>query len=257
MIRHLTLEQEKSLRDILIYDRVYMMVHDTLRSMRPDMTDLTQVQIWLAATAFTLRLMQLPDAEELLPDEVDDLRKEAKDKNDAVLIMTTSICQLSALHKTEPMADDLIRWLLPHVMHNPIYRPLLERIDGKEQRMAEKGKAMDFDSYILKEMEVKDDHNKDVERVFDNFVANLGNMTPEAAQNQLLLLCLQNMQEGHRFDKQVMEGFKKLKYKVDVHPLVKVENGDYVIEKHVDVEVKNVEKGGVGAQFNKQDNNDN
>ena len=138
MIRQLTNEQEKSLRDILIHDRVYMMVHDTLRSMRPEMTDLTQVQIWLAATTFTLRLMHLPDAEELLPDEVDDLRKEAKDKNDAVLIMTTSICQLSALHKTEPMADDLIRWLLPHVMHNPIYRPLLERIDGKEQRKKER-----------------------------------------------------------------------------------------------------------------------
>ena len=251
MIRQLTNEQEKSLRDILIHDRVYMMVHDTLRSMRPEMTDLTQVQIWLAATAFTLRLMQLPDAEELLPDEVDDLRKEAKDKNDAVLIMTTSICQLSALHKTEPMANDLIRWLLPHVMHNPIYRPLLERIDGKEQRMAEKGKTMDFDSYEMKEVEVKDDYSKDVERVFDNFVANLENMTSEAAQNQLLLLCLQNMQEGPRYDKQVMEGFKKLKYKVDVRPLVKVENGDYVLEKNVDYEVKNVETGGTGVLIEK------
>ena len=228
-----------------------MMVHDTLRSMRPEMTDLTQVQIWLAATTFTLRLMQLPDAEELLPDEVDDLRKEAKDKNDAVLIMTTSICQLSALHKTEPMVDDLIRWLLPHVMHNPIYRPLLERIDGKEQRMAKKGKTMDFNSYEMKEVEVKDDYSKDVERVFDNFVANLENMTSEAAQNQLLLLCLQNMQEGHRYDKQVMEGFKKLKYKVDVRPLVKVENGDYVLEKNVDYEVKNVETGGTGVLIEK------
>lgn len=251
MIRQLTNEQEKSLRDILIHDRVYMMVHDTLRSMRPEMTDLTQVQIWLAATTFTLRLMQLPDAEELLPDEVDDLRKEAKDKNDAVLIMTTSICQLSALHKTEPMVDDLIRWLLPHVMHNPIYRPLLERIDGKEQRMAKKGKTMDFNSYEMKEVEVKDDYSKDVERVFDNFVANLENMTSEAAQNQLLLLCLQNMQEGHRYDKQVMEGFKKLKYKVDVRPLVKVENGDYVLEKNVDYEVKNVETGGTGVLIEK------
>ena len=251
MIRQLTNEQEKSLRDILIHDRVYMMVHDTLRSMRTEMTDLTQVQIWLAATTFTLRLMQLPDAEELLPDEVDDLRKEAKDKNDAVLIMTTSICQLSALHKTEPMVDDLIRWLLPHVMHNPIYRPLLERIDGKEQRMAKKGKTMDFNSYEMKEGEVKDDYSKDVERVFDNFVANLENMTSEAAQNQLLLLCLQNMQEGHRYDKQVMEGFKKLKYKVDVRPLVKVENGDYVLEKNVDYEVKNVETGGTGVLIEK------
>ena len=251
MIRQLTNEQEKSLRDILIHDRVYMMVHDTLRSMRPEMTDLTQVQIWLAATTFTLRLMQLPDAEELLPDEVDDLRKEAKDKNDAVLIMTTSICQLSALHKTEPMVDDLIRWLLPHVMHNPIYRPLLERIDGKEQRIAKKGKTMDFNSYEMKEVEVKDDYSKDVERVFDNFVANLENMTSEAAQNQLLLLCLQNMQEGHRYDKQVMEGFKKLKYKVDVRPLVKVENGDYVLEKNVDYEVKNVETGGTGVLIEK------
>ena len=100
-------------------------------------------------------------------------------------------------------------------------------------------------------MEVKEDYSKDVERVFDNFVANLENMTSEAAQNQLLLLCLQNMQEGHRYDKQVMEGFKKLKYKVDVRPLVKVENGDYVLEKNVDYEVKNVETGGTGVLIEK------
>lgn len=253
MIRHLNPEQEKSLRDILICDHVYMMVHDTLRSMRPDMTDLTQVQIWLAATDFTTQLLQLPDAEELLADEVDDFKREAKDKNDAVLIMTTSICQLSALHKKEPLADDIIRWLLPYVMHNPIYHQLLERIDGKEQRMAARGKTMDFDTYGLTKTEVKDDHNKEVERIFDRFVANLENMTPEAAASQLLLLNLMNLQEGHRFDKQVMEGFRKLKSKMDVHPLVKVENGDYVIEKNVEVEVKNVEKGGVGAQFNKED----
>lgn len=251
MIRFLTPEQEKSLRDILIYDHVYMMVHDTLRGMRPDMTDLTQVQIWLAATDFTTRLLQLHDAEELLPDEVDDLRLEAKDKNDAVLIMTTSICQLSALRNKRPLADDLIRWLLPHVMHNPIYRPLMELIDGKEQRMALKGKTMDFDTYKLTEVEVKDDHNKEVERMFNNFVDNLDNMSPAAAEAQLLLLNLQNLQEGHRYDKQVLEGFKKLKYKVDVHPLVKVENGDYVIEKHVENEIAKVETGGTGFLINK------
>lgn len=254
MIRFLTTEQEKSLRDILIYDHVYMMVHDTLRAMRPEMTDLTQVQIWLAATDFTTRLLQLTEAEELLPDEVDDLRIEAKDKNDAVLIMTTSICQLSALRKKESIADDLIRWLLPHVMHNPIYRPLLELIDGKEQRMALKGRTMDFDNYGLTHVEVKDEHNKEVERMFNNFVENLNNMTPQAAEAQLLLLNLQNLQEGHRYDKQVLEGFKKLKFKVDVHPLVKVENGDYVIEKHVDNEIGKVETGGAGILINKQDN---
>lgn len=252
MTRQLTNEQEKRLRDILIHDPVYMMVHDTLRKMRPGRTLLTQVQIWLAATAFTLRLMQLPYAEEQLPDEVDDLRRQAGDGSDAVLIMTTSICQLSALHRREPLADDLIRWLLPHVVHDPVYRPLLEGIDGKEQRMAAGGRMVGFDAYRLAEAEVEDDRSKDVERIFDSFVANLENMSPEAAQNQLLLLCLQNMQEGHRYDRQVAEGFRKLKYKVDVRPLVKVEHGDYVIDKHVENEIGKVETGATGFAINKQ-----
>lgn len=252
MIRLLTPEQEKSLRDTLIFDYVYMMVHDTLRAMRLDITDLTQVQIWLAATDFTTRLLLLPDAEELLPDEVEDLKQQAKGKNDAVLIMTTSICQLSALRIKEQLADNLIRCLLPHVMNYPIYRQLLELIDGKEQRMAAKGKTMDFEAYGLTRVEVKDCHNKEVERIFDSFVHNLENMTPEAAAHQLLLLNMLNLQEEHRYDKQVMEGFAKLKFKVDVRPLVRVENGDYVLEKHVENEIGKVETGGTGITINKE-----
>ena len=36
--------------------------------------------------------------------------------------------------------------------------------------------------------------------------------------------------------------------------MVKVENGDYVIEKHVDNEIGKVETGGAGILINKQDN---
>lgn len=251
MIISLTLEQEKKLRDLLIYDRVYMMVHDTLRDMRPEMTDLSQVQIWLAAAKFTDCLLKLPDAEELLPDEVEDLRQEAKDKNDAVLIMTTSICQLSGLHKTEPMADDLIRWLLPHVMRNPIYRPLLESIDGKEQRMMAKGKSVDFESYQMKEVEVDDSPSKEVERVFDTFVANLDNFDARTAESHLLSLNLINLEQNHRYDKQVMEAYKKLKFKVNDHPTVNIQHGDYVVEKNVENEIGKVEKGGVGVKNEK------
>ena len=251
MIISLTQEQEKKLRDLLIYDRVYKILHDTLCDMRTEMTDLSQVQIWLAAAKFTDCLLKLPDAEEQLPDEVEDLRKEARDKNDAVLIMTTSICQLSGLHKTEPMADDLIRWLLPHVMRNPIYRPLLESIDGKEQRMMAKGKSVDFDSYQLKEVEVDDSPSKEAERVIDSIVANLDRVDATAAQNQLLILNLINLQENHRYDKQMLKGFDKLKIKVDDHPTVNIQHGDYVVEKNVENEIGKVEKGGVGVKNEK------
>ena len=43
MIRQFTHEQEKCLRNSLICDTVYMMVRDTLRSMRPATTSLSQV----------------------------------------------------------------------------------------------------------------------------------------------------------------------------------------------------------------------
>lgn len=246
MILRLSSEQEKSLRDTLIHDRVYQMVHDTLRGMRPDKTDLTQVQIWMAAAEFTLRLLDLPDAEELLPDEVADLRNEVKGENDATLIMTTSICQLAALHKKTAEADDIISHLLPFCVGQPIYRQLIECFDGKEQKMIAKGKGIDFDKYEMTEVEATDDADESVKRLFDNIIANIENMSPAVAEANLLSLCLINLQQGNRFARQLSDGFEKLKHKVNVRPLVNVE-GDYVMKKNVEMEIGNIADGGVGA----------
>ena len=251
MIRQFTHEQEKCLRNTLICDTVYMMVHDTLRSMRPATTSLSQVQIWIAATEFTTRLLQLPEAEELLPDEVEDLMMEAKDNNDAVLIITTTICQLSALHKRQPMADDIICWLMPYVTGNPIYRQMLESIGNKEQMMAEKGKTVDFNSYGLTEAQVKEEHNKEVERIFNFFVDNLENMPSMAAVAILLQLNWLNLQEGCRYNTLILKGFSILHDKMNVRPMVRVENGDYVIDKHVVNEIGKVETGATGITINK------
>lgn len=43
-----------------------------------------------------------------------------------------------------------------------------------------------------------------------------------------------------------------MKFKVDVRPLVRVENGDYVLEKHVENEIGKVETGGTGITINKE-----
>ena len=253
MIRQFTHEQEKCLRNTLICDTVYMMVHDTLRSMRPATTNLSQVQIWIAATEFTTRLLQLPEAEELLPDEVEDLMLEAKGKNDAVLVMTTTICQLSALHKKEPVADVIIQGLMPYVTANPIYRQMLESIGNKEQRMAEKGKTVDFNSYLLTEAQVKEERDKGAERILNYFVDNLEYISPKTAEAVMLQLNWLNLQEGHHYDKLILKGFSILHDKMNVRPLVRVENGDYVIDKHVVNEIGKVETGATGITINKTD----
>ena len=251
MIRQFTHEQEKLLRDTLICDTVYMMVHDTLRSMRPATTSLSHVQIWIAATEFTTRLLQLPEAEELLPDEVEDLMLEAKGKNDAVLVMTTTICQLSALHKKEPVADVIIRGLMPYVTANPIYRQMLESIGNKEQRMAERGKTVDFHSYELTEAQVKEERDKGAERIFNFFVDNLENMSPKTAEAVMLQLNWLNLQEGCRYNNLILKGFSTMHDKMNVRPLIRVENGDYVIDKYVENEIGKVETGATGITINK------
>lgn len=96
-----------------------------------------------------------------------------------------------------------------------------------------------------------DSPSKEAERVIDSIVANLDHVDATAAQNQLLILNLINLQENHHYDKQMLKGFDKLKIKVDDHPTVNIQHGDYVVEKNVENEIGKVEKGGVGVKNEK------
>ena len=49
----------------------------------------------------------------------------------------------------------------------------------------------------------------------------------------------------------MLKGFDKLKIKVDDHPTVNIQHGDYVVEKNVENEIGKVEKGGVGVKNEK------
>ena len=89
------------------------------------------------------------------------------------------------------------------------------------------------------------------ERILNFFVDNLENMSPKTAEAVMLQLNWLNLQEGCRYNNLILKGFSTMHDKMNVRPLIRVENGDYVIDKHVENEIGKVETGATGITINK------
>ena len=89
------------------------------------------------------------------------------------------------------------------------------------------------------------------ERILNFFVDNLENMSPKTAEAVMLQLNWLNLQEGCRYNNLILKGFSTMHDKMNVRPLIRVENGDYVIDKYVENEIGKVETGATGITINK------
>ena len=98
---------------------------------------------------------------------------------------------------------------------------------------------------------MKEERDKGAERIFNFFVDNLENMSPKTAEAVMLQLNWLNLQEGCRYNNLILKGFSTMHDKMNVRPLIRVENGDYVIDKYVENEIGKVETGATGITINK------
>ena len=100
MIVRLDKEQQRNIRRQLLNDVVSIISHEVLRQMqREGYTELSPVEVFLSARNFCKVVVALPDIDEGLDDEMDDIEDETEGKNDFMLIMTLACVQLQAMSK--------------------------------------------------------------------------------------------------------------------------------------------------------------
>ena len=236
MIVTLDRQQQSLARRQLLTDVVYILSHEALRQMKRDgETGLSAVEVFLAAQNFCESLFALPDAAEGLDEEIDDLEDEAQDENDAAIILAVATAQLQARAKQTVGIDirGIIFRIFERLDGNALLWPLVEQMTAKEDARWMEGKKTDLLNYELKK----------IRQLFADFVNYSDQMDKDAIKGQLLFLARYNIDHGHAYDKELIALFDKLGIKTTTLLDVK----EYVAVKHVESEIQNVERGGIGV----------
>ena len=246
MIVTLDRQHQSLARRQLLTDVVYILSHEALRQLKRDgETGLSAVEVFLAAQNFCESLFALPDAAEGLDEEIDDLEDEAQDENDAAIILAVATAQLQARAKQTVGIDirGIIFRIFERLDGNALLWPLVEQMTAKEDARWMEGKKTDLLNYELKEIERMGGGSEKIRQLFADFVNYSDQMDKDAIKGQLLFLARYNIDHGHAYDKELIALFDKLGIKTTTLLDVK----EYVAVKHVESEIQNVERGGIGV----------
>lgn len=195
----------------LVADTLFCIVHEPLKKLVPDLTDLHPVEVWLEAQKFTELLHGCAAPEELMDEFMAVLEEDVEKPDDIFLVLMVSICQLSAIRKGN--ADKCIKLIMPYCRPHKMYYSLLEQFDGKEQRLkAECDRKVEIMNYEFMKL---DGDNELMREAFSKFLATASTLTPESIVNNLLAFNLFNLQNGHIFDKEILEIYEALIKKSD------------------------------------------
>lgn len=207
MIQKLDTATCRKMHVALVADNAYVMVYEALKDLNPEKTKMHHVEIWLTALELTSQLTESPAPEEILEVMMEQLQEETTGVHDAELIATTCVCQLAARRKQIDNVDNIVKMLMPYCKKNPDFYPLLEKIDGKEQRMLQMGKKVDALTHAF--TIVKDEGVQKAVELFTGYINMAVTLTPSTMESSLLAFNLFNIQSGHIFDELIMSVYEK------------------------------------------------
>ncbi|MGM9838189.1 MAG: hypothetical protein ACI30A_06855 [Paludibacteraceae bacterium] len=242
MIVKLTEEQRRSERRRLLSNDVYVICHDVLKAKNPEYTCLTPAEIYLSAAEFVQALMKLPDMEEGIEDEADDLIHEASNENEAMLIMVVAAIQLRALTARKIGGDYMqaVRKLIERWINHPYLESLIGALDNKEQRRAADGKRIDLLRYELQAIEENGEGEEITQQIVDEFVEMSCDYDTTCMSNCKNVLEDINRKHGHIYDKAVEQLKKQIATKSSP-------KGEFVQNKYVENEIGTVGAGATGV----------
>jgi len=246
MIVRLEKEQQKSARRQLLADVVYIISHDALRKMKQDgHTELSPAEVFLSARNFCEEIIALPDIDEGLDDEMDDLEDEAEGGNDFMLIMTLAAAQLQAMSKRRVGIDfgKIIFRIFERLDGNDLLLPLIAQMTDKEDARWLEGKKTNLLDYELQEIKIDGGGSEDIRQLFEDFVGYSDKMLPETIKELLLFLERYNLDHHHAYDKELLALFEKL----GIKSTTIIKPKEYVGTKIVDTEIHTVETGATGV----------
>ena len=168
MIVRLDKQKQRTARHQLLNDVVYVISHEALKQMqREGHTDLSPVEVFLSARNFCDAILQLPDIEEGLDDEMDDLEDEMEGKDDYMLILTLATVQLQAMSKRRVGIDfrKIIFRIFERLDGYEHLLPLIEQMTDKEDQRWLAGKKTNLLDYELQEIKLEGGGTEEVKNL--------------------------------------------------------------------------------------------
>lgn len=246
MIVRLDKQKQRTVRHQLLGDVTYIISHEALKQMqREGHTELSPVEVLLSARNFCDAILKLPDIEEGLDDETDDLEDEAEGKNDFMLIMSVATVQLQAISKQRVGIDfkKIIFRIFERLDNHELLWPLIEQMTNKEEERWLQGKRFNLLDYEIQEIDLTGGGIAEVRNLFENFLNYSDQVDKETIKGNLLLLNLYNIEHNHAYD----EVIKAIYAKLGIKSTTLIQPKEYVNTKYVENEIRNVEAGGVGV----------
>ncbi len=219
IIRRFKDEEERAIRRKCFENDMFALVHGSLRKLYHKETELSPMEIWVAATTFGNQLLELHAPEDELEYEVSDLKAECKEEMDAFLIMFTASYYLVALRKKRPEVKLLLIHLLKYISGDDYYRPLLQEIGDKEDANWMLGKKIDLLKYEVQHIieDGKDDRQNQIRELFNVWLEGAAVKSGDAMAQDVLSICYVNMMCGFAFNDIQRLAFEKMGYKTDNH----------------------------------------
>ena len=249
MIVRLNKEQQRSSRRQILNDIVYVISHDALKGMqREGHTALSPVEVFLSAQRFTEMLQSLPNVEEGIDDEIDDLEDEACGDNDAMLIMAVATVLLQAVGRYNSGLDShiIINRIFEHLDGNELFIPFFNQLAYKEESRWLEGKKTDLLNYELHEIEIEGGGSEEIRQLFEDFVGYSDKMGENSVKELLLFLVKYNINHNNVYNREINALFEKLGIKSPTIQNIQ----EMVLNKNVQNEVGNVAPGATGISIN-------
>lgn len=246
MIVRLDKKQQREARHQLLADVVYVICQDALKGVkREGNTELEPVEVFLSAKGFCDTVLALPDIDEGIGYEIDDLEEEAEGESDALLVMVVATVQLQAMSKRRVGIDfkKIILRIFEHLDGKELLWKLMEQMTDKEEKRWLEGKRTDLLNYELQEIELEGGGSEEIRKLFEDFVGYADKMGETTIKEVVLFLERYNIDHHHAYDKELIALFEKL----GIKSTTVIQPKEYVATKYVGTEIQNVAAGGIGV----------
>lgn len=199
IVRFKTIEEKRAARLQFYKDDVFVIAHEAIKGYK---TELSIEELFASAEKFAYDLLANRIADKDLIDyEVDEIKDafEAED-NSVFLILSLAFVKLCALHKKEPIAENIARAMVHRCHEYEDFNDFLHTLDNKENAKRLEGWKADLIGYELKTIKVDGYNLEEARKVFEAIVENVEHYTPTTIENLLNPLRDINDQYGHAFD---------------------------------------------------------
>lgn len=234
MIIHLNNEMKCTRRRQLLSDDVYVLFHNYLKELHEHgFTGLSQAETYLSALQFVSLLLSLPNVEEGLDEELEDLENEAEGENDAMIISMLATAIIYAVRERNPSFD--YRSVICHIYEkwgdHPLYFSILNAGAQKEEKLWMEKRKIDLLTCELKDIELNNEDNQSVEELMNYCVSFCNNV--DTIKELILALSKFNIEHGCKYTSYINSLYDKL----SVNSRIQV-NIDKINDIHDNEEVK-------------------